>query len=510
MPVYTKTFTPSENKTLTEFIVPVIKGTKEILLKGDYHPKSVNDIQVTHNLIGQAVYEYLRFNGKDSVFFGPNWDYYQDNYKKNAIKLFSPIRNLFNYTLIDPNGIVRARGNNNFFKTIQITKEEVSIGCVPGALPAGDWRLIVEAHAVISELVILSIEVNLNQEFTQGVKTTEKCQAELRDLDRKEPLFREERESSGWFGGDFHIHSHHSDGNHSVYELMTYLQGKGLDFFVLSDHNTTLGWKEKYLSKTLVIPGIEISTFFGHFVLINWVGDINWFSLERESTFEDVAAEIKRKGALFSVAHPACIGDPICTGCRWDYPNFCWGAADVIEVWAGSWSERRAENIKTLKRWENLLNQGLKVIAVSGSDIHQLEPYKKDYGRTYVWAKSKTREGIMEGLKEGKVYITSGPKINFQLMTDKGVFVSLGEELEVDCNTSIKLLINIENKKTKKKLHIELIKNGLVFNSYDFFSEHIELDWSDKVIKNCWYYLRLLDQRKCIVGLTNPIFVICH
>jgi len=358
--------------------------------------------------------------------------------------------------------------------------------------------------------VILSIEVNLNQEFTPGIKTTEKYQAELRDLDRKEPLFREERESSGWFGGDFHIHSHHSDGNHSVYELMTYLQGKGLDFFVLTDHNTTLGWKEKYLSKTLVIPGIEISTFFGHFVLINWVGDINWFSLERESTFEDVAAEIKRKGALFSVAHPACIGDPICTGCRWDYPNFYWGAADVIEVWAGSWSERRAENIKTLKRWENLLNQGLKVIAVSGSDIHQLEPYKKDYGRTYVWAKSKTREGIMEGLKEGKVYITSGPKINFQLMTDKGVFVSLGEELEVDCNTSIKLLINIENKKTKKKLHIELIKNGLVYNSCDSFLEHIELDWSDKVIKNCWYYLRLLDQRKCIVGLTNPIFVICH
>jgi len=510
MPVYTKTFTPSENKTLTEFIVPVIKGTKEILIKGDYHPKIVNDIKATNNLIYQAVYEYLRFDGKDSVFFGPNWDYYQNSYKKNAIKLFSPIRNLFNYTLIDPNGIVRARGNNNFFETMQIIKEKASIGCVSGALPAGEWRLIVEAHAIISELVILSIEVNLNQEFTPGIKTTEKCQAELRDLDRKEPLFREERESSGWFGGDFHIHSHHSDGNHSVYELMTYLQGKGLDFFVLTDHNTTLGWKEKYLSKTLVIPGIEISTFFGHFVLINWIGDINWFSLERESTFEDIAAEIKKKGALFSVAHPACIGDPICTGCRWDYPNFYWGAADIIEVWAGSWSERRAENIKTLKRWENLLNQGLKVIAVSGSDIHQLEPYKKDYGRTYVWAKSKTREGIMKGLKEGKVYITSGPKINFQLMTDKGVFVSLGEELEIDCNTSIKLLINIENKKTKKKLHIELIKNGLVFNSYDSFLEHIELDWSDKVIKNCWYYLRLLDQKKCILGLTNPIFVICH
>jgi len=510
MPVYTKTFTPSENKTLTKFIVPVIKGTKEILIKGDYHPKIVNDIKATNNLIYQAVYEYLRFDGKDSVFFGPNWDYYQNSYKKNAIKLFSPIRNLFNYTLIDPNGIVRARGNNNFFETMQINKEKASIGCVSGALPAGEWRLIVEAHAIISELVKLSIEVNLNQEFTPGIKTTEKCQAELRDLDRKEPLFREERESSGWFGGDFHIHSHHSDGNHSVYELMTYLQGKGLDFFVLADHNTTLGWKEKYLSKTLVIPGIEISTFFGHFVLINWIGDINWFSLERKSTFENIAAEIKKKGALLSVAHPECIGDPICTGCRWDYPNFCWGTADIMEVWAGSWSERRAENIKTLKKWENLLNQGLKVIAVSGSDIHQLEPYKKDYGRTYVWAKSKTREGIMEGLKKGKVYITSGPKINFQLMTGKDVFVSLGEELEVDCNTSVKLLINIENKKTKKKLHIELIKNGLVFNSYDSFSEHIELDWSDKVIKNCWYYLRLLDQRKCIVGLTNPIFVICH
>ncbi|OGD16232.1 hypothetical protein A2V47_08080 [Candidatus Atribacteria bacterium RBG_19FT_COMBO_35_14] len=510
MPVYTKTFTPSENKTLTEFIVPIIKGTKEILIKGDYHPKIVNDIQVTNNLIGQAVNEYLRFDGKDSVFFGPNWDYYQNNYIKNAIKWFSPIRNLFNYTLIDPNGLVRARGNNNFFETMQINKEKASIGSVSGALPAGEWRLIVEAHAVISELVKLSIEVNLNQKFTPGIKATEKYRAELRDFHKKEPLFKEERESPGWFGGDFHIHSHHSDGDHSVYELMTYLHGKGLDFFVLTDHNTTLGWKEKYFSKTLVIPGIEISTFFGHFVLINWIGDINWFSLERKSTFEDIAVEIKRKGALLSVAHPECISDPICTGCRWNYPNFCWGTADIMEVWAGSWSERRAENIKTLKRWENLLNQGLKVIAVSGSDIHQLEPYKKDYGRTYVWAKSKTREGIMEGLKKGKVYITCGPKINFQLMTDKDVFVSLGEELEVDCNTSIELLINIENKKNKKKLHIELIKNGLVYNSYDSFLEHIELDWSDKVTKNCWYYLRLLDEKKCIVGLTNPIFIICH
>jgi hypothetical protein len=510
MPVYTKTFTPSENKTLTEFIVPVIKGTKEILIKGDYHPKIINDIKVTNNLIYQAVYEYLRFDWKDSILFGPNWAYYKNDYKKNAIKLFSPIRNLFNYTLIDPNGIVRARGNNNFFRTIQINQEKVSIGCVPGALPAGEWRLIVEAHAIISELVILSIEVNLNKEFTPGIIATEKWQAELRDFDKKEPLFREEREGPGWFGGDFHVHSHHSDGDHSVYELMAYLQGKGLDFFVLADHNTTSGWMEKYLSKTMVIPGIEISTFFGHVVLINWIGDINWFSLEQKSTFKDIAAEVKRKGVLLSIAHPECIGDPICTGCRWNYPNFYWEAADIIEVWAGSWSERRAENIKTLKRWENLLNQGLKVIAVSGSDIHKLEPYKKDYGRTYVWAKSKTREGIIEGLKKGKVYITSGPKINFQLMTDKGVFISLGEELEVDCSTSIKLLINIENKKTKKKLHIELIKNGLVCNSYDSFLEHIELDWSDKVTKNCWYYLRLLDERKCIVGLTNPIFIICH
>lgn len=82
MPVYTKSFTPSENKTLTEFIVPVIKGTKEILIKGDYHPKIVNDIKVTNNLIYQAVYEYLKFDRKDFILFEPNWDYYKNNYKK--------------------------------------------------------------------------------------------------------------------------------------------------------------------------------------------------------------------------------------------------------------------------------------------------------------------------------------------------------------------------------------------------------------------------------------------
>jgi hypothetical protein len=157
-----------------------------------------------------------------------------------------------------------------------------------------------------------------------------------------------------------------------------------------------------------------------------------------------------------------------------------------------------------------LLNRGLKVVAVSGSDIHQLKPYKKDYGRTYVWAESKTRDGIIDGLKKGKAYISSGPKINFHLMTDKGIIASLGEELEVDCHTGISLLVNIENKKSKKKLHLEVIKNGLVYYSGDFFMRNLELDCPDKISENCWYYLRVLDERKCMVGLTNPIFIVCR
>ena len=27
-------------------------------------------------------------------------------------------------------------------------------------------------------------------------------------------------------------------------------------------------------------------------------------------------------GALFIIAHPQAIGDPYCTGCRWEYPDF--------------------------------------------------------------------------------------------------------------------------------------------------------------------------------------------
>ena len=63
MPVYTKTFTSNENKTLTEFIVPVIEGTEEILIKGDYHPRAVKDKDINHRLI------FLILNSKKYFFF---------------------------------------------------------------------------------------------------------------------------------------------------------------------------------------------------------------------------------------------------------------------------------------------------------------------------------------------------------------------------------------------------------------------------------------------------------
>jgi len=95
-------------------------------------------------------------------------------------------------------------------------------------------------------------------------------------------------------------------------------------------------------------------------------------------------------------------------------------------------------------------------------------------------------------------------------MDDKGILVSLGEKLKVDYSRNIKILINIENKEIEKKIRIELIKNGWLYNSCDTFLEHSALEWQDKVTKNCWYYLRLIDEKECIIGLTNPIFIICH
>nr|MBP6848643.1 hypothetical protein [Kofleriaceae bacterium] len=70
-----------------------------------------------------------------------------------------------------------------------------------------------------------------------------------------------------WYAGDFHVHSRDSgDASASLAEIAAYARGRGLDFVVLSDHNTSAQYPHQAASQAgltdlLLVRGAEVTTY---------------------------------------------------------------------------------------------------------------------------------------------------------------------------------------------------------------------------------------------------------
>jgi hypothetical protein len=114
-------------------------------------------------------------------------------------------------------------------------------------------------------------------------------------------------------------------------------------------------------------------------------------------------------GAVVSVNHPKPLGPP------WEYANAM--GFHAIEVWNGTWPEH---NEVSLAWWDSLLRQGRRVLAVGGSDTHNLRnPSGDRLGRPTTWAylgADRSASGILSALRGGSVFVShdvDGPQLYF-------------------------------------------------------------------------------------------------
>ena len=104
-----------------------------------------------------------------------------------------------------------------------------------------------------------------------------------------------------YVSGVVHVHTLHSDGGGSVKEVASAAAEAGLDFVIITDHNT-FGAKpfEGYVDGVLVIVGTEVSTTSGHVLGIGFP----------EPSFRigghplDVIEDITDLGGMVFIAHP--------------------------------------------------------------------------------------------------------------------------------------------------------------------------------------------------------------
>lgn len=98
--------------------------------------------------------------------------------------------------------------------------------------------------------------------------------------------------------GALHMHTRYSDGSGDTRSLARAASNAGLDFIVITDHNTHAGYEEAdYYGDVLVLVGEERTTDAGHMLVIG----------ARATEGRDpamVAANTAAKGGIAAIAHP--------------------------------------------------------------------------------------------------------------------------------------------------------------------------------------------------------------
>ena len=228
------------------------------------------------------------------------------------------------------------------------------------------------------------------------------------------------RNEPGWYAGDLHAHSGHSDGRTAgpfgerlrvpPEHVFTAARAAGLDFIALTDHNTASHWSDvdrlqPLFRGLLLLHAREVTTYRGH---MNAFGERRFvdFRLGDGRPISAVATEISTAGALLSINHPLRPDDETCMGCGWnDRDDATISALNAVEIVNGDLAEGPMSGWSF---WASMLNRGHHLTAVGGSDEHTPdETSDQRIGRptTVVYARNLSERAIVDGIRDGRVYI---------------------------------------------------------------------------------------------------------
>jgi predicted metal-dependent phosphoesterase TrpH len=215
----------------------------------------------------------------------------------------------------------------------------------------------------------------------------------------------------GWYRGDLHLHSVHSDGSWTLDDLLAQAKAQGLDLLGTSEHNTssaTRVWGHHVGDDFLVVSGEEVTTRNGHWLATGikpgaWV---DWRYRAADDQLGRFTDRTRRLGGAAIAAHPSV---PV-SGTRWDF-DASYAGMDAVEVWNGPWSDFNQE---TVSAWHQLLVGGRFVPAVANSDSHHA-------GQTVGLAQTAYRLGtlstaeVVAAVQGGHAWLAESAEIDVDL-----------------------------------------------------------------------------------------------
>lgn len=417
--------------------------------------------------------------------------------------------------LLDPNQLRCWSGGNKSVLTVGIS--DATPSCLPGLIPSGEWNVLIG---------VPNIRPGVLSHYTAQIFFTRTgLVADYPDVLRV-PL----RSGPGWFRGDLHMHTAHSDGQCPsqtgtmvpcpVFFTVDAAARRGLDFIAITDHNATSQYDtmrelQPYFDKLLLIPGREITTFQGH---LNFLGTTQFLDFRLGSKevpdMNVLLRNAQKLGALVSINHPAAPTGEVCMGCGWTpaVPVDMHLLTAIEAVNGGS----EIPAFSGIPFWEKQLSLGYRLTAIGGSDNHRaMRPLDQagSIGRptTVVYATELSTPAILEGIRSGRVFIdlTGSRDRLIDIQSHAGSSsASMGGSLDAPRGQAVSIEIHVA---ACQGAAVHFLIDGdesplLPPQTIAAQDQSVRFDWMSDG-KRHWLISEVRDNTGRLLLLSNPIYV---
>ena len=406
--------------------------------------------------------------------------------------------------LFDPNGF---RGTSRFSKErFHIAVEQATPSYVPGPIVAGTWRV---------SLGIPAVTPNTRVSWRVAITLS-------RARNPRGGLGGALNDTPGWYVGQFHAHTLHSDGygcedeigsgvtrGCQPWELVEAARAARLDFLTITDHNTTthhadLATLQESLGTLLLIRGQELTTFHGHANVYGTSAFIDFRLGFKGRAMANVLDDVERESALLSVNHPARETGDRCTGCGWDAPDTPWSRIHVLEVVNGTDVESPTAGMPF---WYARLNEGHRMTGIGGSDDHAAHSAKGRIATpaTVVHAAALSEAAILDGVRSGQVYVrTRGPAGPIlELRTSAaGRDVPMGGVLTPPPDGPVTLRVHAARAAGQT---LEIVRGGQLVIALPVENADATIEHDLQLARGQWVHVRLRDGSG-ITAFSNPVY----
>ena len=193
--------------------------------------------------------------------------------------------------------------------------------------------------------------------------------------------------------GQLHCHTTNSDGINSSIEIVTAYKNAGFDFISITDHNYITPNPD--ITGIVYIVGVEETN----------VRHITAYDVETRSeskNTQEIINEHRYNGKITSIAHPKWYGTYMS-----DIEIMTYYNNNFIEVYNAA----GGDPVFAEDYWDDILSSGKKLFAIAVDDCHNISGVAFNNGYVVVFADVKDKESILQALRNGQFYASTGNDI---------------------------------------------------------------------------------------------------